>query len=98
MGPKKRSSNSIGMEKIKVMRTTVELKDKVITKFENSVRVSVLTVQYNMAKYTISAFLKNKAAIKAADVAKGVTIVHSRQMMQIMDEVEKLLLIWIREK
>ena len=31
--------------------------------------------------------------IKAADVAKGVTIVHSKKRPQIMDEVEKMLTI-----
>ena len=62
------------------------------------VRVSDLAAQYNMAKSTISTFLTNKEAIKAADFAKEVTIVHSKQRLQIMDEVEKLLLIWIREK
>ena len=36
--------------------------------------------------------------MKAADVAKGVTIVHSKKRPQIMGEVEKLLLIWIKEK
>ena len=51
-----------------------------------------------MEKFTISTFLKNKEAIKAADFAKGVTILHSKQRPQIMDEVEKLLLIWIKEK
>ena len=60
--------------------------------------MSDLAAQYNMAKSTISTFLKNKEAIKAVDVAKGVTIVHSKQRPQIMDEVEKLLLIWIKEK
>ena len=40
----------------------------------------------------------NKEAIKATDIAKGVTIFHSKQRPQIMDEVEKLLLIWLREK
>ena len=35
--------------------------------------------------------------IKAADAAKRVTIVHSKQRSQIMDEFEKLQLIWIKE-
>ena len=51
-----------------------------------------------MAKSTISTFLMNKEAIKAADVAEGVTIVHSKQTSQITDEVEKLLLIWIKKR
>ena len=54
-----------------------------------------LAAHYNMAKSTNSIFLKNKEAIKAADVAKGLTIAHSKQRSLIMDEVEKLLLIWI---
>ena len=66
--------------------------------FENCVCVSDLAAQYNMAKCTISTFLNYYDAIMVADVAKGVTIVHSKQRMQIMDEVEKLLLIWIKEK
>ena len=51
-----------------------------------------------MAESTISIFLKNIEAIKASDVAKGVTIVNNKQRPQIMDEVVKLLLIWIREQ
>ena len=42
-------------------------------------------------------FLKNKEAMEASDVAKGVTIVHSKQRPQIIDEVEKLLSIWTKE-
>ena len=54
------------------MRTTIEFKKEIIAKFENDVRVSDLATQYNMAKSTISTFLKNEEAIKAADVALGV--------------------------
>ena len=79
------------------MRTTIELKKKIIVKFKNGVRVSVIDAQYNMEKSMISPFLKNKEAIKAADVVKGVTIVHSKQSPKIMYEVEKLLLIWMKE-
>ena len=61
------------------MRTTIELKKEIIAMFENGVPVSDLALQYNMVKSTISTFLKNKDAIKAADVATGVTIVHSKQ-------------------
>ena len=70
------------------MRTTIELKKQIIAKFKNGVRVSDLAAQYNMTISTISTFRKNKEAIKAADVVKGVTIVHSKQRPQIMDEVE----------
>ena len=61
------------------MGTTIYLKKEIIAKFENGVRVSDLAAQINMEKSTISTFLKNKDTIKAADVAKGVTIVHCKQ-------------------
>ena len=46
----------------------------------------------------MSLFVKNKEAIKAADVANGITIVHSKQKSQILDNVLKLQLILIKEK
>ena len=70
MDPKKSNNSSTGKEKRTVVRTTIELKKEIIPKFMNGVHVSDLAVQYNMAKSTISTFLKNKEAIKAADVAK----------------------------
>ena len=79
------------------MRTTIELKKEIIVKFENGVRVSDLATQCNIARCTILTFLEDKEEIKEANVAKGVTIVHSKQRLQIVDEVEKLLLILIKE-
>ena len=71
---------------------------EIFAKFENGVRVSDFAAQFNMAMSTISTFLKNKEAIRASDVAKGVTIVHSKKMTQIMNEVGKRLLIPIIER
>ena len=79
MGHKKSTSYSNGKEKRKVMRTTIELKKEIIVKYVNSVRVSDLAAQFNVAKSTISTFQKNNEAMKAADVAKGVMIVYSKQ-------------------
>ena len=59
--------------------------------------MSDLALQYGMAKSTISTFLKNKEVIKKADVAKGMTVL-SKQRPQIMEDMEKLLLIFIKEK
>ena len=98
MCPKKSSSNSTRNGKIKVVRTTKELKKEITVKFEHGVYVPDLATRYNVAQSMISTFPKNKEAIKAAGVAKGVTIVHTKQRPQIMDEVEKLKLIWIKEK
>ena len=44
----------------------------------------------------IYSILKNKKVIEVADVSKGVTII-SKQRPQILEEVEKLLLIYINE-
>ena len=71
MGPRKSSSNSTGKEKRKVVRTIIELKKEVIAKLMNGVRVSDLVAQRNMAKSTISNFLRNTEAIETNDVAKG---------------------------
>ena len=93
MGPKKSSYGSTGKERIKAVRKTIESKKVIIAKLENGARVSDLAAQYNMAKFTISTFLKNKETITAADVANAVTTVHYKKRPHKMDEVEKLLLI-----
>ena len=62
MGPMKGSSNTTGKGKRKVVKTTIELKNEIIGKFENSVRFSALAIQYSMVKSTILIFLKNKNA------------------------------------
>ena len=97
MGPKKGSGGVVPKDKRKVVRTTIELKKEIIAKYESGVHVSTLAQQYGMAKSTISTFLKNKEAIKEANVAAGVSAL-SKQRPQSLEEMEKLLLIWIKEK
>ena len=75
MAPK--NITNVEKPKRKIM-TTVELKKELITKWEKSTHVSDLAVQYSMAKSTISTILKNREAIKAADVAKGVKSLTSK--------------------
>ena len=50
-----------------------------------------------MPKSTLSTFFKNKKMIKAANVAKGFKVI-SRRRTQIIEEVERLLLVFINEK
>ncbi|GCC32241.1 hypothetical protein chiPu_0010702 [Chiloscyllium punctatum] len=96
MAPKKVKSGRIsGVKKPK--RITVETKKETIAKHENGACVSDLTMQYDMAKSTICTILKNKEALKAAVVAKGVTIL-TKQTPKLLDEVEKLLLVWINQQ
>ena len=83
MGAKKARSN-IGQEK---------RKKEIITKPENGVRVFGLAAEHGMAKSTISTIINNKKVVKGADVTKGVTVI-SKQRPPILEEVEKLLLVY----
>ncbi|KAF2358296.1 DNA binding HTH domain Psq-type [Trinorchestia longiramus] len=96
IGPKKNVSDS-GRVKKNNVRTTIELKKEIIAKFEDGVRVSDLATQYGMAKSTTSTFLKKKEELRGANIAKGVTSL-TKKRPQILEEVEKLLLIFINEK
>jgi len=95
MAPKK--VTNVEKPERKIIMTTVELKKELITKWEKGTRASDLAVQYGMAKPTISNILKNREAIKAADVAKGVKSLTSKRRPAV-EEVEKLLMVWINEK
>ena len=88
MAPKK--VTNVEKPKRKIIMTTVELKKELITKWKKGTRVSNLAVQYSMAKLTISTILKNREAIKAADVVKGVKSLTSKRLPAV-EEVEKLL-------
>ncbi|XP_071057066.1 tigger transposable element-derived protein 1-like [Onthophagus taurus] len=62
-------------------------------------RVIELAKQYNKSTSTICTILKNKEKIKSIDAAKGLTVnVSTKQRPRVMEEVEKLLLVWINEK
>ena len=50
-----------------------------------------------MAKSTISNILKNREAIKAADVAKGAKYLTSKRLPAV-EEVEKLRMVWFNER
>ncbi|XP_023238521.1 tigger transposable element-derived protein 1-like isoform X3 [Centruroides sculpturatus] len=98
--------NSINQDKqkhVETMRprrkvvTTIEMKKQLIMKHESGARVTDLAAMYKMPRSTVCTILKNKEAIKAANVAKGVTTLTSRRS-HIIEEMEKLLLVWINEK
>ncbi|XP_023242082.1 tigger transposable element-derived protein 2-like [Centruroides sculpturatus] len=86
MAPKKEKSDSENRK-----RFSVALKKEIIAKYENGIRVSDIAKEYNMTKLTISTIIKNKKAFKAVNVI-------SKQRSKVLDEVEKLLLMWINEK
>ncbi|XP_028575874.2 uncharacterized protein LOC114592144 isoform X1 [Podarcis muralis] len=80
-----------------INRTTIEVKKEIISKHESGARVRDLARQFGIAKSTICTILKNKKAIKGANVARGVKTL-TKQRTQTIEEVEKLLFIWITEK
>ncbi|XP_032836246.1 uncharacterized protein LOC116957903 [Petromyzon marinus] len=94
MSPKKVGGSE--KPKRKVVRTTIELRKEIIAKAERGVRVTEISEQYGMPKSTICTMLKNKEAIKGANVAKGVSSL-SKQRTKAIEEVEKSLLLWINE-
>ncbi|CAL1526524.1 unnamed protein product [Lymnaea stagnalis] len=95
MGPKKCSEDN--KMKRKAVRATIEVKKDLIARHEGGTRVADLAAIFGMPKSTVCTILKNKEAIKAADVAKGVTTLTSRRS-KCMEEMEKLLLVWINQR
>jgi hypothetical protein len=93
MAPKK--VTDVEKPKRTIIMTTVELKKELTTKWEKGICVSDLAVQYSMAKLTISTILKNREAIKAADVVKVKSLTSKR--LSAVEEVEKLLIVWFNE-
>ncbi|XP_051819444.1 activating transcription factor 7-interacting protein 2 isoform X2 [Antechinus flavipes] len=89
--------NDTTQKKRKLVRTTIEQKKEIIMKYEHGSCVSKLSAEYKMPRTTVSSIVKNKEAIKGASVARGVKAV-TRQRSQTLEEVEKLLYIWINEK
>ncbi|XP_069179830.1 tigger transposable element-derived protein 1-like [Procambarus clarkii] len=95
MGPKKASGKDQGQKAH--VRMTIEEKQEIVWKHENGTSVFELCRQYNKATSTICTILKKKNEIMGAKVAKGVRTI-TKQRPQILEEVEKLLLIWIHDK
>lgn len=91
------STKDLEKEKNKRAKITIEMKLKIIEKYKQGLGVSGLGREYNLSKSTISTILKNKDKLGLVNAAKGVSRISS-QRPQIMDDLERLLLIWINEK
>ncbi|KAF2361995.1 DDE superfamily endonuclease domain [Trinorchestia longiramus] len=96
MAPKKSVASDSALKR-KKEAMTVEIKKEIIDKHENGVRVTELSNIYGRPTSTISTILKKKEEIKKLDVAKGVTVT-SQYRPKLLEDVEKLLLVWINEK
>ncbi|XP_049291894.1 tigger transposable element-derived protein 1-like [Anopheles funestus] len=79
------------------IKIPIEMKKQIIEKRENGVSVIKLAREYNRTTSTICSILKDKEKLKALTVSKGVSR-RSEKRSQVIDDVERLLLIWINEK
>ena len=76
---------------------TIETKKDIISAAETGMKQSTICAKFGLAQSTVATILKNKDHIKSADSAKGAFII-TKHRPQIVEEVEKLLLVWINEK
>ena len=82
----------------KVSITIAEKKD-IIKKFEDGARISDIARELGKAFSTIATIIKKRESIKAAETSKGVKFLTStKKRPEIMNKMEKLLLVWINEK
>ncbi|XP_026576481.1 tigger transposable element-derived protein 1-like isoform X2 [Pseudonaja textilis] len=91
-----KSGGNVGGKKV-LRKIEMKVKKEIIEKYERGMRVTDLAAEYNKPSSTISTILKQKVAIKAANVASGVTML-TKQRPQVLEEMEKLLLVWLNEK
>ena len=84
-------------EKKKRVVFSIETKKEIINKYEKGIRLVDLAKEYGRNPSTIGTILKQKEAIKAATPSKGISIM-SKRRSSVHDQMEKLLLLWIKEK
>lgn len=95
MAPKKVQRKRTGEKMRKSI--TIEKKKEIIEKHERGIRVTDLASMFGMAKSTISTVLGRKEEYKNVTVAKGVVHI-TKSRPSLLDEVERLLLVWLNER
>ncbi|XP_068206322.1 putative CENPB DNA-binding domain-containing protein 1 [Palaemon carinicauda] len=81
----------------KRMMLSMEMKKEIIKKYKAGMRLSVLVKEYDRNPFTIGTILKQKEAIKATTPSNDVSIFSSKRS-HVYDEMERLLLVWIKDK
>ncbi|XP_068235549.1 putative CENPB DNA-binding domain-containing protein 1 [Palaemon carinicauda] len=76
---------------------TLETKLEMINIYEEGMRIVNLASTYGSNQSTIGKIIKNKEAIQASKPSKGMTALASG-VTSINDKMERLLLLWIKEK
>ena len=95
MGPKKVMEKS--GEKKKRVVLSIQTKQEIIEKYEKGMRLVDLTKEYGRNPSTIGMILKQKEALKATTPSKGLSVI-SKRRSAVNNEMERLLLVWIKEK
>ena len=78
---------------------TTALKKEIIQKYKEGKWIIDTAHEYSKASSTIAMIIKKKKDIKGFAEAKGVTLIASKkQLPEILNEAENLLVEWINEK
>ena len=95
MGPKRSACGSGSKRKT----LTIELKKAIIETFEKGAKQKDIAAKFELHKNTVQNILANKKKIKKAKVSKGISkLLAESQRKNCIDEMEKLLLIWINKR
>ena len=87
----------VAKQGVKKEMITVEVKKEIMERHERGVHVAQLSKFYNKCSSTLCTILKMQEDMKALDSAKGVTKV-MQQWPRVLEDVEKLLLLWMKGK
>lgn len=83
--------------KRKRVKIPIQLKQQIIENREKGVKVSKLAQMYNRSTSTICSILKEKNMLKTLTASKGLSR-RSEKRADVLNEVERLLLIWINQQ
>lgn len=97
MDPKKAMKKSGQGEKKKRVFLAIQTKQEIIERYEKGMRLIDLAKEYGRNISTIGTIIKQKEALKATAPSKGLSVI-SKRRSAVNDEMERLLLVWIKEK
>ncbi|XP_068613843.1 tigger transposable element-derived protein 1-like [Brachionichthys hirsutus] len=86
-----------GEKKRKRLILAIETKKEIIERYEKGMRLSDLAKEYGRNISTIGTIIKQKEALKATVPSKGLSVI-SKRRSAANDEMERLLLMWIKDK
>ncbi|XP_077576237.1 SWI/SNF complex subunit SMARCC1-like isoform X2 [Stigmatopora nigra] len=90
-------AKNVPIKKRKRSVLSIEVKQEMIKKYESGMRLSDVARQYGRNTSTVSTIIKQKTALKAMIPSHGLSIM-SKKRSALHDEMERLLVLWIREK